>query len=164
MLTTLAIIAIAAIAISTGVSAYGAKVSADAQSDASKYSAAVARNNAPAQGQQAQFEAQQIRDRNRRVLASQRAAFASSGVDPESGTALDVRGDSATQGELQALTAIYTGRVGSNAQLAQARLDSAQAGFAQTAGYISMAGSVVGGIGGAASIAANPNFNKSGKS
>lgn len=126
------------------VSAVGAKQTASAQEDAAKYNADVEKNNAETAAQQGQFDAQQIRDRNKRTLAAQRAAFSASGLD-ESGSVLDVRDDSAAQGEMDALVAIYTGQTSANASMARARLDNMQGAAARRSGNIGAASSLLGG-------------------
>lgn len=155
--TTLIVMAI----VSAAISATSAITSAQSQSDAAKYNAAVASNNATAAAQQGEFDAQQIRDKNRRTLAQQRNSFAANGIAPDSGSASDVSADSAQQGEMQALMAIYTGRSSANAYDAQARLQQSNAGNAMTAGYIGAGASILGGISGAANADAsskNPTF------
>lgn len=141
--------------VSAAVSAYGAYYSAQSQSDAAKYNAAVANNNAAAAAQQGEFDAQQIRDRNKRILAQQRNAFAAAGVDPDSGSASDVASDSAVQGELQALMAIYTGRSSQTAEQARSRLYAMQADRAQTGGYVAVGGTILSGLTTAASVDAS---------
>jgi hypothetical protein len=157
--TTLIVMAL----VSAAVSAAGTYVSSQAQSDANKYNAAIAKNNATSAAQQGEFDAQQIRDKNRRTIAQQRNAFAANGIVPDSGSAADVSADSKQQGEMQALMAIYTGRTSATAYDAQARLDSMQAGNAQTAGYIGMGTTILGGVSSAAAADAgsrNPTFIK----
>ena len=122
MADSLAIVALALTAVGTGVSVYSSQEQAAAQEDAANFNAAVASNNAVQQQQAAEYEAARIRDRNRRILASSRADLSKNGV-ALSGSGLDVLSDSATQGELDALAAIYTGKVGANAQRAQSSLD-----------------------------------------
>lgn len=157
--TTATLVSLAVMSlVSAGVGAYGAQASASAQADAANYNAAVAKNNAASAAQQANFDAQQIRDRNKRLLAEQRNAFAANGFDPESGSAVDVRSDSSLQGEMQALMAIYTGRTSANASDAQAKLFRMNAGNAETAGYIGVASNLLGGATSALNVASNPNF------
>ena len=156
--TTLLATALVLTAATAGASAYAAKSGADAQADAAKYNAKVATNAAQTAQLQAAFDAGQIRDKNRRLLGAQRAAFAASGIDPNSGTAMDVYQDTSTRGEWNALTAIYTGKVGANAQLAQATLDRMNASSAQRAGNIGIGTSLLGGATSATAIYANPNF------
>lgn len=148
MLTTTAIILVAA-----ATSAYAAHQSAEAKKDVANYNAAVEKNNATMAAQQAEFDAQQIRDRNRKLLAAQRAAFAASGVDAGGGSALDVYSDTAYRGELEALAAIYTGKTSATAHTAQARLDRFRADDAETAGYIGVGSSLL-------ESASNPYFRR----
>lgn len=159
--TTLLISAIAIAAVSAGVGAYSAQTSADAAHDAAKFNAAVAQNNATAATQQAQFQADQIRTRNRRIIAAGRADLLKSGVT-ESGSAQDLLLDSSIQGELDASAAIYTGRVTAGAQTAESQLQNSRAGWSRTAGYIGMGTSILSGASSATSIAANPNFRGTG--
>ena len=49
------------------------------------------------------------RKKNRQVLGEQRAAFAQSGVDPSSGSALDIQGDTFSNVELDALMLRHKG-------------------------------------------------------
>ena len=152
-----AIVAVVAALASAGAGAYSAVASSDAQHDAAKFNAAVAQNNATAAAQQAEFAAEQIRTKNRRIIAAGRANLAASGVT-ESGSATDLLLDSSIQGELNAASAIYTGRVTSGAQSAQAQLEESRASWARTAGGIGVGTSILGGLSSATSIAANPNF------
>lgn len=141
----LIIASIVATVAAAGVGAYASYAQGQAQKEASEFNAKVAENNAMAAEQQGQFDAQQIRDKNRRLVASQRAAYAASGVDPNSGSPLDVYRDTKISGELEALTAIYTGRTSANAQTAQASLDRARANSASNAGTLGAASSLLGG-------------------
>jgi hypothetical protein len=142
-------------------SAVGQKAQADSQNAAARYNTAVNKNNAETAAQQTQFDAEQIRDRNKRVLGAQRAAYSASGVDPDSATAIDVRNDSAQQGEMDALIAIYTGQTSANANIARARLNELEGKNAQSAGRWGVATSLLGGAtqaAGYASKASNPKF------
>lgn len=156
--TTLLVASIVAAAASAGAGAYSSVSAANAQEDASKYNEAVSRNNALAASQQAQFDADRIRDRNRRVAGAQRAALAKSGVDISAGTALDIAADSEIQGELDVAAAIYSGRVSSGAEEARARLFGMQASSASKAGKIGLGASLLGGAGDALSIGSSPSF------
>lgn len=147
--------------VSALISAAGTYASAQSQHDAANYNAAIAKNNATSAAQQGEFDAQQIRDKNRRTIESQRNSFAANGIVPDSGSAADVRADSSQQGEMNALMAIYTGRTSANAYDAQARLQSMNASNAMTAGYIGVGGTLLSGVAGAASADAsskNPTF------
>jgi len=153
--TTLVVLAI----VSAAVGAYGAVSSGQAQHDAASFNAKVATNNAQAQAQQAQYEADRIRTRNRAMLGQARASFAKSGVSIEDGSASDVLMDSSIQGELDVAAAIYTGRVGAGASVSQARLYGMQGRNAQTSGYISAGSSILSGASSATRYGSNPDFN-----
>jgi hypothetical protein len=156
--TTTTLITMAILA--TAATVAGTLYSSQAQSDSAAYNAAVAKNNAGVAAQQADFDAQQIRDKNQRVIAQQRNAYAASGVALDSGSTADVQKDSSLQGEMQALMAIYTGKTSANAANAQARLFQMQSGQAQTAGYIGAGSSLLGGASNVSGIATNPRFQK----
>jgi len=104
--------------------------------DVAKRNSELARNNAIAAEQSAQaarstaqYRADRLRERNHRLGGAQRARIAKSGVDIEGGTAQDVMYDSAVQGELDALSAIYTGNVTANRFATEARTARYQSEF-----------------------------------
>lgn len=132
------IAAIAGVA-AAGIGAYNSIATASAQSDASKYNAKVADNNAKQAEMEASAEAQKIRDRNRRMIAAQKAQYAASGVTID-GTVKDVIIDSSVQGELDALGAEYSGEVRSKALKSQSELDRAAAKNATRSGIFGAAG------------------------
>jgi hypothetical protein len=154
---TLIIAAIVTAVVSAGVGAYSAYAQGQAQADAAKYNKAVAKNNALAATQQAQYEADRIRDRNRRIVGQSRADFAKAGVDI-SGSASDVLTDSATQGEMDVAAAIYTGRISATQQHSAAQLFGFQSRTAEQAGYTGAAAQGLSGLSSALSIGANPRF------
>ena len=53
------------------------------------------------------ISAEEERVRTRRILGAQQSAAAASGIDPTSGSALDVQGDTALEGEIAALMAKF---------------------------------------------------------
>jgi hypothetical protein len=136
--------AVPLIVASAVIGAAGAIRSAQAQSAASNYNAQVATQNASIAESQgnAAAEAQQ-RDAQRR-LGSTLAAFGASGVQTDTGSPVDVLTDSARQATLDNLTTRYNYKRGLG-YTTQAQLDSASASNATTAGYLSAAGSLVGG-------------------
>lgn len=152
-----AIALVAAIA-GAAVGAVGAASSAQAQANAANYNSAVEKNNAGAASQQAAFDAQQISDETRRNVASQRAAMAASGFDPNTGTFSDVTSDTKQRGEMNRLMRIYQGKLGINRSTSQAQLDSMNAKNSITAGYFGAGSSILGGVNQATTIASNPNF------
>src|SRR3990167_4052491 len=96
----MAVIAGAIAALVTIVSAYAAYQSGQQQAKALDYQAKVARNQATAAQQAAQVAAENARERNRRVLASQRARIGASGVIGSEGRSLPVQLESAEQAGL----------------------------------------------------------------
>lgn len=149
--TTIGVLAALASAATGTVAAVS---SAEAQKSAAKFNEAVQKNNALAAAQQAEFEAAKLRRRNAALRGAQSAAVGKAGID-FSGSASDVVYDSSVQGELDALAALYTGRVRSNAEEAGATLARGQARRAESSGYYGAAGSILGGVGSAATVYSN---------
>lgn len=137
--------------------AYQAKVQSNAAQRAADYNAKVSKKNADIAAEQASLDAQAIRDKNKRVLASQRAAYGASGVE-DSGTATDVSADSAAQGEMDALIALYTGRSSASANNSRATLYQMESKDAKRSGNIGVATSLLGGASSAYSAYKNPSF------
>ena len=157
----LPIIAAVSTVVGTIGSMEGAQQSAAAQQQAANYQAAVARNNQITANAEANYatsagETQQESQgmATRALLGNEKAAQASSGLDVNSGSAVDVRSSAAALGALSGLN------VGSNAALqaaqyqaqagsfgAQAGLSTLQAEQAGTAGGISAFSALAGGAG-----------------
>jgi hypothetical protein len=156
--TTLLVSALALSAASAGIGAYSSIQQGKAQEDAAKFNAAVARNNAIASQEQAQFDADRIRNKNRKVLGLQRAALAANGVEL-TGSAADLMFDSSVQSELEVAAAIYQGKVSAGAQNAQASLYERQGKDARTGSYWSATGTILGGASQGISLYSNPNLN-----
>lgn len=114
----------------------------------------VANKNANSEANQldkiGQVEAEDKRREIRRLLASQTVAFAAAGVDVNSGTPLDVLGDSLAEGELAALRARFARHSAANA----IKLEGSQA---QASGILSGVGTILGGLGGIAGTGAFDN-------
>ena len=132
--------------IATGASALvgagSAIMQGEAAEDAAEYNAAVAENDARAAAEQSQYEAARIRDRNRRILASQRVGQAKSGLSL-TGSFQDLQMDSAIQGEMDALAAIYTGQIAAGSAQARAQLSRLEGRSAKRAGYLGAGGSIL---------------------
>jgi hypothetical protein len=156
--TTLLVAAIVVAVVAAGAGSYSAYASAQAQKDAANYNQAVAKNNAATAANQAQYAADRVRERNRRMLGEQRAAMLKSGVTL-SGSGQDVAFDSSVQGEMDVLSAIYTGKISQGYSESQARMFGLQKSFADDATYINTAAA---GAGSAASsvssISGMPQF------
>lgn len=157
----LAAAAIGSTVLATGVSVYGAMQTAQAQSAAASAKAQQDRDNAiladrsatdaTARGQVAE---DQKANQTKQLIGQQRAALAGNGVDPNSGTAVDLQSDAAGNGELDQLT------IGANAAreaagyraqganyTTQASIDEASSQNALSAGALSATSSIVGGAG-----------------
>lgn len=109
--TALAMGSLAASAGGTVMSAMGAQRQAQATSDAANYQAQVARNNQMVADWKSADDlargavaVQQRQTKTALQIASQRAAMGSTGGDVNSGSALDIVGDTAASGEFDALT------------------------------------------------------------
>ncbi len=163
--TILAITAIAASLAGAGVAAAGAISQGQSAKDAADFNAKVAANNAQTASEQANFDAEQIRSKNRRIMGAQRAGMAASGYDVDSGSATDLKYDSAMQGEMDALKAIYTGRAQATSFSSQSALDRMRGNQAVTGSYWSAGGSLLTGVSGAAGQGStwlgNPTFGGS---
>ena len=149
----------------TAVSAVGSIQSAQSQSAAAKYSAAVATNNATTAAYNAQAaedtqaaKTQSIMRSYDQRLGAQRAALGASGVNINSGSALDVQSATVQNQTIDANASNYQGeesawgyRTQEQNFINQATLDSAQSSNASTAGIFSSAGTVLSGAGQVAS-------------
>lgn len=144
------------------VSAMGAMQSAEAQARANEYNAKVQDRNAIIADQNRQHAiqtadvaAQDKRRENRRVLASVRAAYGTSGLEM-AGSPLDVLEDTALEQELSASRVKYEGTVRAREGAIQmlgynedATLQRMEAQSARAAGGVAAAGALLGGVGNA---------------
>src|SRR5579883_2162187 len=118
---------IAAIA-AAGVAAVG--------SIAAKYNAEVEQQRAQEAEQQAEAQAAIDKQNTARKMGQAEAAYGASGVDPNSGSPLNVMSDLATQGELTRQLTLYQGKIGAIADLQQGALDKLQGQNALTSGIV----------------------------
>lgn len=150
--TTIALIAAGASAL---VSAGGAYIGAQAQADQARAQAKVSGYLARDAIERGRREEQAARERARRILGMQRAAFGASGGVVDVGSALDVLEDTAYFGELDALTI----RANAEREAWYHRSNRAQAMAAASdyrmQGYIGAASSLLAGAGSYAQIAGN---------
>jgi hypothetical protein len=156
---TLAALSIGTSVIGTGVQMIGGYEQSQAQAASANYNAQVARNNQIIAQQNAQIALDQgnvaeqaQRQKTAQLIGADLAQEAASGVNPNSGSALDVRSSDAQIGELNALTTRYNAALKArdyenqaSSFGAQAELYSAQAGWDQTAGFLNMGSSLLGG-------------------
>jgi hypothetical protein len=130
-LETIALVGLVAAGAIGAVGSIQAAGAAKAQGRAAQQAANIEASTAM---QQANAEAAAVRDRNKRITASQRTAFLKSGVTLD-GTAGDVIYDSAVQGELDALNVMYRGNVAATSARNRGSMARA-AGNAQSTGYM----------------------------
>lgn len=135
----------AMLAIGTATKAVGSIVQGNAASAASKANAKIADQNATIVGQQASAREDQQRRRSAMELGRQAAAFAQSGVDPTSGSAMRVAADSAAQAELDALNLRYEGQMQAFGYTREAAIERQRARYARNAGYFGAVTSILGG-------------------
>src|SRR3972149_6092298 len=143
----MAVIAGAIAALGTIVSAYAAYQSGQQQAKALDYQAKVARNQATAAQQAAQVAAENARERNRRVLASQRARIGASGVIGSEGSSLLVQLESAEQAALEEARIRYGGEVQATGLESAERLRRFEAGASRRAGTLGAGASLLQGAG-----------------
>lgn len=141
----------------TAMSAVGSIQQGQAASAAGKYNAKVAEMNAQINERRARDaiergkgEEQKKRIQNQQIIGRQKAAMAANGVDVSFGSPLDTLVDTATLGEVDALTIrsnsyreAYDYKVEGSNQRAKAQLDRMNAKSAETAGYLGAAGTLL---------------------
>lgn len=148
---------------SSVIGGIGAIQQGRASSASAKYNSAIASNNATIATQNAQFageageaQAAMSEKKTRAEVGSIQNNQAASGINVNSGSAVDVRSSAAENGELDAITIrsnaarqAYGYQAQSTSENAQATLDKSQAGYDSTAGDISGATTFLGGAGNA---------------
>lgn len=146
---------------STLLGAYGQVQSAKAAAAADRYNAQVQDMNAKLADRKArdaiargQSEEQRKRTEVSRIMGAQKAAMAANGVDLNFGSPLDTLVDTATMGELDALTIrsnsyreAYDYQVEGVNQRAGATLSRMKAKNEETGGYLDAAGTILTGAG-----------------
>jgi hypothetical protein len=131
----------------TGVQAYGQYQAGQDQASAQDYNAEVDRNEALAAKDKATQDEILSRERSRRIIGMQRAAYGKAGVDISTGTPLDVMAQAAADAELDALNIRYAGEMLSNKYLNQASQLDWLAPKTATAGILNAGGTILSGAG-----------------
>lgn len=163
--------------VATGVAAYGAYSASQAAAANSRYQGQVAKNNATIAGQNAAYATAAGEEaatnqslKGAATGARIKAAQAANGVDINSGSAVDVQTSQREASSLDtaqtmhdAILKAYGYKVDESNATAQSSLDTAQAGQEETAGYISAAGSLLGGASGVSNIKWGSGYDYSGQ-
>ena len=158
--TALTIASIAATALSTGIGVMGSIQQSRMQQQQAEYQADVARQNQKLAEQQASAERKAgyenmiaKRQETARLIGRQRAAAGASGVAVDVGSNLDLQADTASRGEIDAINLYNQGLDrGYNSEIqawnygSQAEAYDSQASAAGANGWMSAAGTALGGI------------------
>lgn len=128
----------------TALTAAGTAYTGIQQYQAGKASERAEKDAAAAAQQKAKFDEQAHRERVRKMISSQRAAYGGSGVDLE-GSPLLVLEDTAGQGELDALAIRYGGSVDAAQHRAKGRIYGKQGTAALVSSGISAGSSLLSG-------------------
>lgn len=131
-------------AAASGVKAIGQLQAADAQSQAARYNAKLANQQAEVERQQTLAREEAQRRQAAQILGQQRAAFAQSGGGM-GGSAADVMQQSTALAELDALTIRYEGDLRARGFDTQAEQERFAARTAKKQGYYQAAGTILGG-------------------
>lgn len=140
------------------VAVIGASISAYSAYEQGQSQKALARYNAAQQDAQNQALLQQSaakslaeREQNQKILASQEAAYAASGVVTNSGSPLTVETKQAAYLERKALNTDYEGALANRYGQSQTRTDDFEATAASKAGTLNASATLLSGAGNAAS-------------
>lgn len=136
-LQALGVVASAGASVAGGISA----------NNVAQHNAKIAENNATAARQQAAYEADIQRGRQRQIIGAQRAAGAASGLDITQGTPVAVLGDTAKAGEMDILARLYSGESAASAYENDAQNFRAGGKAQRTAGFINAGTSLLSGFG-----------------
>lgn len=170
MCELITIAAVAAVA-SSAIAGYGQYQAGQAAKQAGDYNAAIARNNQIIAERQAEdaikrgdIAADEQRRKTARLVGTQRAAFGSSGLAIDSATSLDILGDTAAFGELDALTIksnaareAYGYQVQGMNYAAEEAMSRVRGKNAAAAGIINASSTLIGGVGSGANMWAQYN-------
>ena len=132
-----------ALAAGTGLQAYGQYRQGREQESALNYQAGMSLADAAAAEGMSQVQAKVIRKAATMTRKEATAAYGASGVDVNSGSALDVQGDILRRGEVDALTALITGKNTATRLREQAQMQSRAARKARVSGNLGALATVI---------------------
>lgn len=122
-IATIALIGLAVTIAATAASAYMQYEKGQQEKKVAKYQARTAEQQAAYARQAAEARSRDLRERNRRIMATARANAGASGIALTAGTSpLAVLAYNAREGELDAQRAIYSGEVDASGMSGQAKL------------------------------------------
>jgi hypothetical protein len=128
-------IVIALAVASAAATAYSTYSASEAQADAADYNKKIAKNNAALAQQQADIDAENLQEKNKRIMALGLAEQGGMGVETESGSPLLVRAEEARQMQRDVYLTKYGGYVRSQGFEQQAGLQNMyQHSYEQAAG------------------------------
>ena len=119
-----------------GMQAIGSIQQGNAQKQMADYNATVEQQNAIQARNAAAANMTQQAYQTSRIISAQKAAAGAAGVDPNSGSPLDVMTDTAARGAYEQLKTKYQGQLSANYDISQANLALYQGNQAQSAGYM----------------------------
>ena len=131
--------------------AMNASAAAKSQSAMAKYNAEVKEQEAKTKREAGGIRANQIRERTRKMLSSQRASYAKAGVTT-AGSPLTVMMETAEVGEMDALMTAYNAETGAGRSLSEATVQREIGKSAKRAGRMGVGSSLLGGATTAAGI------------
>lgn len=144
-------VGLAVVVVGAGVTAYGQVQAGKAADALGRYNAQQEEINASAATRDANIQANQIRERNRLIAGKQYAAYAASGVAADTGSPLLVESKTRANLEMGALEAERQGGIEASKDLQQAEIDRIEGKNALTGSRYAATGTILQGIGGAAS-------------
>ena len=148
--TTAAIIAAAAAVAAAGVTAYAAVKQGEAADKNARFNAKLAEREAMQKKMSAEAAAEDARRRHERVLATQRAQYGASGIDPNEGSSLLVMMDSQDEAALDEARIRWGGREEATTLQAEANVQRWRGRQAKAAGYLGAGAAILGGLSSAA--------------
>jgi hypothetical protein len=115
--------------------------------DTANYNAQVEQNAAKDAENRGAIAAAEHDQQTRQMIARQNAAMSASGLNPSTGSPLDILTGTASMGKLDSLRILNNAQRQADGLNAQAGLDLFKGNAAQTAGYFGAGGTILGGLG-----------------
>jgi hypothetical protein len=124
----------------------------------SKYNAALAETQAQYAQQQAQADANAQKEKDRKLMAAQRARMAAGGLDMTSGSPLVVLENTASEADADYRNILANGQMQANYYRSQGALDSLQGSSALTSGWLTAGSTALSGTTALGSARSNREF------